>query len=172
MPFPISLIPRGTVVCLLVLLAGCAVWPNNHWQDMNVIATSDYCGTPSPASTVKYFPTEKAFGTWIRQRNLDAFDEEMAAGDGVIVAEMGQRATSGYDIDLLPEKTHIEGDTLVIAMEWTAPGLNATVSQALNSQCVVFDPPKGDYNRIKLVDQAGDQRGMASVTPAPDSSTI
>ncbi|WP_162622694.1 protease complex subunit PrcB family protein [Salinisphaera orenii] len=147
------------VLACIIPLSACALLPRSHWRDMDVIASSDYCGTPSEASGVKYFAKPSTFSTWINERNLSAFDPDMAAKNGVIVAEMGQRATDGYDIQLLPKKTRIENKTLVVAMKWTAPGLNAKVSQALNSRCIAFNPPKGDYDRIKLVDQLGDKRG-------------
>lgn len=152
-----------TGLLVIALIAGCALLPRGHWHDMHVIATSDYCGTPSQASNVDYFPTPSDFGTWIDERNLTAFKPDMASNNGVIVAEMGQRASSGYNIKLLPDRTHIKNNTLVIAMKWTAPGLNANVSNALNSRCIAFKPPKGDYDRVKLVDQLGNKRGEAKV---------
>ncbi|GEM_PF-1034049 len=158
-----------TGLFVVVLMGGCALLPRGHWHDMHVIASTDYCGTPSQASSVDYFATPSAFGKWIAQRNLSAFKPDMANGNGVIVAEMGQRASSGYNIKLLPDHTHIKNNTLTIAMKWTAPGLNAHVSDALNSRCIAFSPPKGDYNRVKLVDQLGNKRGEAKVNrPSSD----
>lgn len=160
---PITLTRLFLICSLGLLVAGCSLLPRGHWHDMNVIASSEYCGTPSEASNVEYFATPSEFATWINERNLDAFDANMAADHGVIVAEMGQRATAGYDIRLLPDDTTLENQTLTIAMEWTAPGLNAKVSQALNSRCVVFDPPAGDYDRVELVDQLGNRRGTIAI---------
>lgn len=147
---------------LLPILAACAAGPGRGVQ-AQVVGESQYCGTASQDSSVRYFPDADAFGNWIDYRNTHDFNAGMAQGNGVVVVEMGQRPTGGYNIRLDNNETTIEDNTLTLGMTWNAPRLDAAVSQALIASCVAIRPPQGEYDTIRVVDQLGDLRGQARV---------
>jgi len=128
----------------------------------NVIAGDMYCGTTSLQSDVHYFANASDLERWTEYRGIRGFDGRPAEG-GAIVVEMGQRMTSGYTIEPLPEDTHIDNDTLYLAVEWTAPEEYAAINQAMTAPCIVVAPPEGEYSHIVLVDQLGNTRGTAEI---------
>jgi len=150
-------------ICLLLLVTGCAVNPFRGASGAQVIGESQYCGTSSQDSAAQYFGDASTFGDWLAYRSISEFKPSMAVNGGVIVVEMGQRPTGGYNIKLDRKNTKIQNDTLTLAMEWNAPRLDAAVSQALIASCVAIRPPKGDYSHIRVVDQLGNLRGEAAI---------
>ncbi|WP_185015663.1 protease complex subunit PrcB family protein [Salinisphaera orenii] len=147
----------------LTLLAACSLNPFQRGDSLRVLEESRYCGTPSQDSDAVFFGDSARFGDWIAYRSIEEFDADLAADRGVLVVEMGQRPTGGYGIDLDRDKTAIEDDTLTIGMTWSAPRLDAAVSQALVAPCVVLRLPQGDYTDVRVVDQLGDVRGTATI---------
>lgn len=151
------------LACLSV--AGCSMFHlGGNPSGVSVIGDSTYCGTSSQNSEVHYFADPNAFQNWIDYRNITDFNRKMAR-HGVLIVEMGQRPTGGYNIQLNGEKTGVHGDTLRIAMDWHAPRLDAAVSQALTSECVALSLPPGDYDEANVVDQIGNSRGKVKVQP-------
>lgn len=151
----------GIAACA-ALLAGCSVLSFNPGA-ANVLARGVYCGTTSQQSAVHYFATQAALARWIDYRGIRAFDADVLADGGAIVVEMGQRLTGGYDMELMPEVTHIEDNTLYLGVAWTAPPHYAAISQALTAPCMVVEPPDGQYSRVVVVDQLGNTRGTAEI---------
>ena len=150
---------------LVLVLAGCALGPGRGGPSAKVIGESQYCGTTSQDSNALYFGNPTEFGNWIDYRSISEFSPSMVAPNGVIVVEMGQRPTGGYSVTLDKNKTAIENDTLTIGMDWKAPRLDAAVSQALIASCVAIRPPAGEYDKVRVVDQLGNLRGEANITP-------
>jgi len=148
---------------LLPVMAACAMGPSRGGVQAKVLGESQYCGTASQDSGALYFADADEFGDWINYRGVNDFNPQMANGNGIVVVEMGQRPTGGYNIKLDNASTAIKGDTLTIGMKWNAPRLHAAVSQALIASCVAIRPPQGEYNRIRVVDQLSNLRGQASV---------
>lgn len=154
---------RLVVICLVLAgLAGCSLNPLRQGE-ARVVERSVYCGTTSQQSAAHYFAAEADFAEWIEYRGIMAFDADAATDRGVIVVEMGQRPTGGYDIELMPDNIRIENDTLFLGVRWTAPPHYAAISQALTAPCMVVVPPRGEYKRIVVVDQLGHTRGTARV---------
>lgn len=145
-----------------VALAGCSFIGFTP-GGANVIDSAVYCGTTSQMSAVHYFATESQLASWIAYRGIRGFDADAAANGGVIVVEMGQRMTGGYGMDVLPDATHIEDNTLYLGIAWTAPPEYAAISQAMTSPCMVIEPPPGDYDRVVVVDQLDNKRGTAEI---------
>lgn len=146
----------------MAALAGCS-FIGFRPGGANVVDSAVYCGTTSQQSAVHYFATEADLARWIDYRGIREFDAGAAADGGVIVVEMGQRMTGGYEMDLLPESTYTEGGTLYLGVAWTAPPHYAAISQALTAPCMVVEPPEGQYNRVVVVDQLDNTRGTAQV---------
>ena len=147
---------------LLPILAACALGPGRGGAKARVVGESQYCGTASQDSNVLYFPDAATFGDWIDYRGINEFEPDMAKRNGVVVVEMGQRPTGGYNIRLDNDKTAIEGNTLTLGMAWNAPRLDAAVSQALIASCVAIRPPQGSYKTVRVVDQLGKSRGQVT----------
>lgn len=158
----IVLIQSATVALCAVMLAGCSIIPFSSGI-ANVVDRGVYCGTTSQQSAVHYFATKAELARWIDYRGIRAFDADAAAAGGVIVVEMGQRMTGGYEMTLMPDVTHIEGNTLYLGVKWTAPPHYAAISQALTAPCMVIEPPKGQYNQVVVIDQLGNKRGKAEI---------
>ena len=160
-PFMYRLLFSGLT---LLALAACAMGPSRGGPEAKVIGESQYCGTASQDSAISYFANGSVFGDWADYRGINEFDADMARNNGVVVVEMGQRPTGGYNIKLDKNKTALENSTLTIGMEWNAPRLDAAVSQALIASCVAIRPPNGDYDSVRVVDQLGNLRGETRVT--------
>jgi hypothetical protein len=162
-----SVTRRGLTLLLACLgLAGCSGLPllGGNPSGVEVVGDSTYCGTPSQNSEVHYFSGPEAFGSWIDYRNISNFNRNMAQG-GLLIVEMGQRPTGGYDITLNGEDSGVQDDTLRIVIDWYAPRLDAAVSQALTSQCIALKLPAGAYHEVEIVDQLGNSRGAVEVQP-------
>ena len=143
----------------LVLMAGCASNPTRGGANLDVVAESNYCGTSSQDSDVHYFADASAFGDWIEYRSVTEFEPRMASPNGIIIVEMGQRPTGGYNVKLDRDASALEDNVLKIAMVWNAPRLDAAVSQALIASCVAIRPPKEEFRTVRVVDQLGNVRG-------------
>jgi len=152
-----------TTTVLLLLIAGCSINPFRGASGAQVIGESEYCGTSSQDSAAQYFADASSFGDWIDYRSVSEFKPSMAVNGGVIIVEMGQRPTGGYNIKRDRKQTKVVGDTLTLSMVWNAPRLDAAVSQALIASCVAIRPPKGNYSHIRVVDQLGNVRGETVV---------
>lgn len=148
---------------LLLLITGCSINPFRGASGAQMIGESEYCGTSSQDSAAHYFANASSFGDWIEYRSINEFKPSMAVNGGVVIVEMGQRPTGGYNIKLDRKQTKVVGDTLTLSMKWNAPRLDAAVGQALIASCVAIRPPKGDYRQIQVVDQLGNVRGQASL---------
>jgi len=149
--------------CIVALLAACSLSPTRKGQDARIVDESQYCGTSSQNSEVHYFADRDTFDDWLKYRSIKTFDPALARNGGVIIVDMGQRPTGGYNLKLNRDKSTIKNGTLTLNMTWNAPRLDAAVSQALIAQCVAIKPPTGEYNRVEVVDQLGNPRGQASL---------
>ncbi|MGB7755391.1 MAG: protease complex subunit PrcB family protein [Salinisphaera sp.] len=160
----------GLLVIASVTIAGCsALHLGGNASGVSVVGKSTYCGTPSQASEVHYFADPDAFQNWIGYRNVSGFSPKMAR-NGVLIVEMGQRPTGGYDIRLNGKKTGIKNNILTIGMDWHAPRLDAAVSQAMISQCVALHLPQGQYQKVRVVDQLGNLRGSVNISDSQANS--
>lgn len=155
----------GLLLLASLAVAGCSVLPiGRSASGVSVAGKSTYCGTPSQASDVHYFADPDDFQSWIDYRNIKGFNADMAR-HGVLVVEMGQRPTGGYDIKLDGDKTGIDNGVLDITMHWHAPRLDAAVGQALISECVALRLPQGQYHTVQVRDQLGNVRGTIDNLP-------
>ncbi|WP_440856200.1 hypothetical protein [Salinisphaera sp. RV14] len=165
-----SLMRLGLLLIASVAIAGCSTLHlGRSASGVSVVGKSTYCGTPSQASEVHYFADPDAFQNWIDYRNVNGFNPKMAR-NGVLIVEMGQRPTGGYDIQLASKKTGIKNNVLTIGMDWHAPRLDAAVSQAMITQCVALHLPQGQYHKVRVVDQLGNVRGSADVSSSAKGS--
>lgn len=156
----------GFLLIAVLAVAGCSTLHlgfGGSADGVKVVGRTEYCGTPSQASAVHYFPNADAFENWIDYRNVQGLKPRMAR-NGLLVVEMGERPTGGYHITLQNKGTGIHNGVLDITMNWHAPRLDAAVSQALTSECVAMQLPQGQYDKVKVMDQLGNTRGVVDVS--------
>ena len=75
------------------------------------------------------------------------------ARDYVVLIDMGQRPTGGYALKLAQPSVAVEEGTATVRVDWIEPPPGAFVTQALTSPCLVLAVPRGDYSRLRVVDQ-------------------
>jgi hypothetical protein len=83
--------------------------------------------------------------------------------DAVLRIEMGMRPTTGYGFD--PRALHavVSAGTATVQVTTLSPGPGAIVSQMITSPCILVRMPRGDYRRVRVVDQQGQVLGVVSV---------
>lgn len=151
-----------TILAALTL-SSCALLSGGGDLGVNVVQDSDYCGTRTPEAALHYFASPDPFSAWIREREIKGLRPSAASLIGVLVVELGQRPSAGYSLKVINGASHIQGDTLYLAMNWSGPKLDANVSPEVLSPCVVIPRPKGDYNKVVLVDQRNKQRAQLTL---------
>lgn len=144
-------------------LSACALWPGGGGLGVNVVQDSDYCGTRTPEAKLNYFASPDPFAAWIREREIEGLRASAASLTGVLVVELGQRPSAGYTVKPISGGSHIEGDTLYLAMHWSGPKLDAHVSPEVLSPCIVIPRPKGNYDKVILVDQRNKPRAQLTL---------
>ncbi|MES1956032.1 protease complex subunit PrcB family protein [Salinisphaera hydrothermalis] len=165
-----SMMRLGLLLISSVALSACSVLHlGQSASGVSVVGKNEYCGTPSQQSEVHYFATPDAFQNWIDYRNISGFNPKMAR-NGVLIVEMGQRPTGGYDVELDGKKTGLKNGVLTVGMDWHAPRLDAAVSQAMITECVALHLPQGQYNKVRVVDQLGNLRGRVNLNRATQGS--
>ena len=152
-----------TVVAACLIISGCSLLPDRSGPNVNIVQSSDYCGTKTPDAAVHYFASPDPLANWIAERDIRELRAAAASLTGVLVVELGQRPSAGYSLEVIDGASRIEGDTLYMAMRWNSPELDAHVSQQLLSPCMIIPRPKGEYKQVVLVDQRGEQRGQVAV---------
>lgn len=150
----------GTIMAVgTLLLCGCASWlgaaPSANLP--SVIEHSQYCGSSVATARLFYFRQPAAFAQWVDDRDLEDLNPKAVTGP-VLLLGMGRRPTTGYALELLSDQFRVEGNTLVLRVDWVAPDPDAYVGPGLTSPCLVLSLPSGHYRRVQVIDQSGDQR--------------
>jgi hypothetical protein len=83
----------------------------------------------------------------------------------LVYIHMGARSTGGFHLDLADEGADLVDRTLIIPVTWEMPSKDAVVPQMLTHPCLLLAAPRGGYERIQILDQAGDVR-LAANFPA------
>lgn len=151
------------LLAVAVLAPACTLWPHSPGPNApTVVQSSLYCGSPVATADLVYFERPSAFAAWIDGRDLQGLEPGAGADDSLLL-EMGRRPTTGYDLDLRAGASTIAGDTLVLRVDWIVPDPEDFVGQGLTSPCLVLSLPKGDYRRVQVVDQWGEQRAAIAL---------
>ncbi len=151
------------VIAACLMSSACALWPDRGGQGVNIVQSSDYCGTVTPDAELHYFAFPEPLADWIARRDIHELRAGAASLIGVLVVEMGQRPSAGYSLEVIDGASRVENNTLFLAMRWNSPDLGAHVSQVLLSPCKVIPRPKGEYERVVLIDQRGEQRAEVAL---------
>lgn len=147
---------------LCLLLLGCPGTRGEQATDANS-ARMLYADTVCSASTdtrAAWVNSGNELATSLRALSRTAFQasapdvpEVDFIDDSVLVLQMGQRPTGGYALRLAQARMVVEDGTAMVRIEWIEPPPGAFVTQALTSPCLVLAVPRGDYVRLKVVDQ-------------------
>jgi len=83
---------------------------------------------------------------------------------GLLFVYMGRKPTSGYSLELLPEKTFISGQAAIVTLKWQLPAPDAVTAQVITHPCLFIRLPKGNFSKIRVLDREG---GVKAVAGAP-----
>lgn len=72
---------------------------------------------------------------------------------GVLLLEMGQRPTGGYDIDFVPSLSRVINKQAVIYISWNTPDKGVLLTQAMTSPFLMLKIYRADITSIVVVDQ-------------------
>lgn len=81
----------------------------------------------------------------------------------VLLVAMGQKPTTGYQLQLHRSKINISGDTAVLSLAWIEPPPGAILPQVITSPCILIALPIGNYSRIYILDQKEQKRLEVSI---------
>ena len=73
--------------------------------------------------------------------------------DGLLLVEMGQRPTSGYELDIADEKVLVNKGTVIIKIYRREPERESMLAQVITSPCIMIKLPLGNYSLISIRDQ-------------------
>jgi hypothetical protein len=75
--------------------------------------------------------------------------------DTLLLAEMGQKPTAGYGLQLAEMPARLVGTTLEIPFRWSEPAPGAITAQVLTSPCVLLRVDADDARSVRIVDEQG-----------------
>ncbi|HEY5602571.1 MAG TPA: protease complex subunit PrcB family protein [Gammaproteobacteria bacterium] len=82
---------------------------------------------------------------------------------GVVLLSMGQQRSGGYAIKLAQEELSMHQDFAEIAVYWQEPQPGMMVTQAITHPCIFLRVPRGNYQRVRVVDQNNKLRAELTV---------
>lgn len=133
--------------------------------EAHVLRASAQCGTQTRHGSARWLATDEEYRAALAavgRARLPGMEREPAAVDfathGVLLVEMGQRATAGYALDLANEHLERDGDGGTVRVNWNEPPEDAMVAQVLTSPCLFVAVKKDQLRSLKIVDQAGRTR--------------
>ncbi len=100
-------------------------------------------------------------GSQLENRNQQLPQVDFAAERAFFVT-MGQKRTGGYSVALHQDRAVVSKGVAQISVLWIQPSAEDVVTQALTNPCIFMALPRGDYSRVVIVDQNGDQRMQAA----------
>lgn len=134
-------------------------------DDAQVLRASAQCGTATREGSARWLASDEEYRAALAavdRRRLSGVQREPAAVDfathGVLLVEMGQRATAGYALDLASADVRRDGDGGTVRVNWNEPPEDAMVAQVLTSPCLFVAVKKDQLRSLKVVDQAGRTR--------------
>jgi hypothetical protein len=161
----------GLFVMIPALPACLQAKPAARSVPARVLRASTLCGTTEAACRL----------TWIS--NPDAYARAMNAGrstvtpeadrqpapavdfntQGILWIEMGMRPSTGYGFDKTSVRAVLEGNTVNLTLAAVTPAPGMIVAQMITSPCILVQLPKGDYSRIRVLDQTGKLLGTLTL---------
>lgn len=162
MKLPLILVTSAVMLgaCNSAPIRGVSDWFADA-RDVNVteFGRSTLCGTEGDELQVTMFADISRFETWREQRGVEFAGFEQAGDDRVVVIEQGQRPTAGYQV-AVSRVARVRGTELTLHVTLLSPRPGALAAQMITAPCVVVGVPRGNYRKVRVLDQSGEQRGV------------
>lgn len=134
---------------------------------VSTLFESAYCGVEAPR--VAWLGDRHAVleGLARARRSRDPTLEGLRQADfsthAIVGIWMGSQPTGGYAVRLGQPAATIRDGELRLHLHWQTPAAEVVASQVLTSPCLLVIVPRGDYRRVRVVDERGRVRGEAAV---------
>lgn len=76
----------------------------------------------------------------------------------LVQLRMGVKPSGGYGLDLQSDQLTVLNQTASFTVLWNEPAPGTFLTQALTSPCLYLQIPKGSYQQLQVLDQAGNVR--------------
>ncbi|MCF6337158.1 MAG: protease complex subunit PrcB family protein [Gammaproteobacteria bacterium] len=161
----------ASIACALLLLPLVAACQSkaHHLQQQDkqpaveALYTSQQCGRSQSTPSITWINNAQQLATSIQRiqstplggkpptlPKLD-FQHEI-----VLLIEMGQRPTLGYQITLTEiNNLHITSGQAHLTVDWIQPPADAMVAQMISSPCLLLKLKRGDYTSVQILDRQG-----------------
>ena len=83
--------------------------------------------------------------------------------EGVLAIWMGRRTTGGYKLELATDRVSVREMTAIVRVRWIEPAGDAILTQRITGPCLLIRMPRGDYSRIRVMDESGIVRAKTDV---------
>ena len=171
---------RKTVILILLaaaVLTACS--PADRAEKQPLSAETVYKGVHCTPAQQTAEAAETAQALWIPDaaalKNLEkrtaerwidsGLPEPLADFDfsahGLLFVYMGRKPTSGYSLQLLPEKSFIRGRAAMVTLKWQTPSPDAITAQVITQPCIFIRLPKGEFTKIRVLDPQGRVKAVA-----------
>lgn len=77
----------------------------------------------------------------------------------VLLVSMGQQPSAGYGYDVSRVSASVENHTAVVRVTPVTPPPGVLTAQMITHPCILIRVPRGEYSRIRVVDQFGEILG-------------
>lgn len=146
-----------------VLIAACAVGENGAGAaslPISTVGASTQCRADAMPG-VRVLPSGADVGAALGQMRTD----KQPTGQHLLLINMGQRATGGYGLALASSHAPVIDGALTVAVKWQEPQAGTMQTQALTHPCLIVALPKGNYTRIRIVDESDSERFSMTLRP-------
>lgn len=147
-----------TLLLLLTFSTGCA---SKQPVTVSDLARSQQCQSPHTQYDITVVQEEDRWAT--------IFSQQFASGrlpapkvpdidlslNHIILIDLGQKSTTGHGISLFQESAVVENGLLTITVKITSPDSTMMHAQMMTHPCLALKVPKGDYEKVSVVDQQG-----------------
>jgi hypothetical protein len=154
-------------ICLIILiLSGCAVSQGKAIADPQIVAAVIMSGINGEgleeSSGALWIDDEKGLISFMAGLNRTRLGGESPAipeidytQEGILAVWMGKRPTGGYRVELASDKVSIADHAAVVTVKWTEPAKGAVLIQRITGPFLLIKMKRGDYSRIKVMDEKG-----------------
>ncbi|MBI5056425.1 MAG: protease complex subunit PrcB family protein [Nitrospirae bacterium] len=73
--------------------------------------------------------------------------------ENILLVEMGQRSTAGYEIRLAENTVSVSNAIADVKISWIEPREGHVTAQVITSPCVMIKLPKGNYSHVRISDR-------------------
>ena len=145
------------VLSALALVAGCneEVKPSSAGYPVTTIYKNVECGRRSTASQATWIDDSAELESTLVRLNRNQLSAQTPPevdfeNYGVLLVELGQRPTAGYQLSLAsPRMVMDKGDGVVtLAVQEPTGGM---VAQVITSPCILVSVPRADYRMVRAL---------------------